>query len=91
MKKLSVQEFILNEVTEYIKANMFPLRNRYAALTVAENMPSFGTFISTYYMESMNGAQFPVDIENLYINSDDYEEMYNEIIINSVSNLVKKA
>ena len=29
MKKLSVQEFILNEVTEYIKANMFPLRNRY--------------------------------------------------------------
>ena len=54
-------------------------------------MPSFGTFRSTYYMESMNGAQFPIDIENLYINSDDYEEMYNEIIINSVSNLVKKA
>lgn len=28
MKKLSVQEFILNEVTEYIKANMFPLEKQ---------------------------------------------------------------
>ena len=90
MKKLSNKQFIENEVKRYITVNALQFTGRYAALTVAENMPSFGSFIAVSYMELINGAHFPADVEDLYINSDDYEELYNEIIIETISKLIKK-
>ena len=90
MKKLSNKQFIENEVKQYLTVNALQFTGRYAALTVAENMPSFGSFIAVYYMEMINGAHFPADVEDLYINSDDYEELYNEIIIEIISKLIKK-
>ena len=90
MKKLSNKQFIENEVKTYLTTNVLQFTGRYAALTVAENMPSFGSFIAVYYMEMINGAHYPVDIEELYINSDDYEELYNEVIIETIGKLIKK-
>lgn len=90
MKKLTNKQFIENEVKQYLTVNALQFPGRYAALTVAENMPSFGSFIAVYYMEMINGAHFPADVEDLYINSDDYEELYNEIIIETIGELIKK-
>ena len=90
MKKLTNKQFIENEVKQYLTVNALQFTGRYAALTVAENMPSFGLFIAVYYMKMINGAHFPADVEDLYINSDDYEELYNEIIIETIGKLIKK-
>lgn len=37
----------------------------------------------------IEGVHFPVDIEELYINSDDYEEQYNEIVTLLASKLMR--
>ena len=43
-------------------------------------MPTFEGFISSYYSQRLGGTQSPVDVEDMYIHRDEWEEFYNETI-----------
>lgn len=75
---MKAKEFIYKEVENYLKLNM--RASRFSIVAIVEEMPTFGGFIIPYYFQMLEGAHFPVDIEELYNNSDDYEEQYNEIV-----------
>ena len=84
---MKVKEFIYNEVENYLKSNMSA--NRFSVVAIAEDMPTFDGFIIPYYFQMLEGVQFPVDIEYLYINSEDYEEQYAEIVTLLASKLMR--
>ena len=84
---MKTKEFIYKEVENYLKSNMSA--NRFSVVAIAEDMPTFDGFIIPYYFQMLEGVQFPVDIEDLYINSEDYEEQYNEIVTLLASKLMR--
>lgn len=84
---MKAKEFIYKEVENYLKSNMSA--NRFSVVAIAEDMPTFDGFIIPYYFQMLEGVQFPVDIEHLYINSEDYEEQYNEIVTLLASKLMR--
>ena len=84
---MKAKEFIYKEVENYLKSNMSA--NRFSVVAIAEDMPTFDGFIIPYYFQMLEGVQFPVDIEYLYINSEDYEEQYNEIVTLLASKLMR--
>ena len=84
---MKAKEFIYREVENYLKSNMSA--NRFSVVAIAEDMPTFDGFIIPYYFQMLEGVQFPVDIEDLYINSEDYEEQYNEIVTLLASKLMR--
>lgn len=75
---METKEFIYKEVENYLKSNMSA--NRFSVVAIVEDMPTFEGFIIPYYSQMIEGVPFPVDIEELYINSEDYEEQYREIV-----------
>lgn len=44
-------------------------------------MPTFEGFIFPYYVSTMEGTKYPVNVEEMYIYCDEWEEFYNETII----------
>ena len=84
---MKAKEFIYKEVENYLKSNMSA--NRFSVVAIAEDMPTFDGFIIPYYFQMIEGVQFPVDVEDLYINSEDYEEQYNEIVTLLASKLMR--
>lgn len=84
---MKAKEFIYKEVENHLKSNMSA--NRFSVVAIAEDMPTFDGFIIPYYFQMLEGVQFPVDIEDLYINSEDYEEQYNEIVTLLASKLMR--
>ena len=84
---MKTKEFIYKEVENYLKSNMSA--NRFSVVTIAEDMPTFEGFIIPYYFQMIEGVHFPVDIEELYINSEDYEEQYSEIVTLLASKLMR--
>lgn len=40
----------------------------------------FEGFIFSYYSQRLDGTQFPVDVEDMYINCDEWDEFYNETV-----------
>ena len=84
---MKAKEFIYKEVENYLKSKMSA--NRFSVVAIAEDMPTFDGFIIPYYFQMLEGVQFPVDIEYLYINSEDYEEQYNEIVTLLASKLMR--
>ena len=84
---MKAKEFIYKEVESYLKSKMGA--NRFSVVAIAEDMPTFDGFIIPYYFQMIEGVQFPVDIEYLYINSEDYEEQYNEIVTLLASKLMR--
>ena len=84
---MKTKEFIYKEVENYLKSNMSA--NRFSVVAIAKDMPTFDGFIIPYYFQMLEGVQFPVDIEYLYINSEDYEEQYNEIVTLLASKLMR--
>ena len=87
MKKITVKEFIYTLVENHIseKAN-----NRYEVANVAEDMPTFEGLVISLYFRWLEGETFPVDIEQLYINSEDYEELYAEVVTLVSAKLMRK-
>ena len=75
-------EFIRKEVEQYISDN---LSTRKSKLDVASNMPSFEGFIAWVYQREMYGEKFPVDVLELYADSERYEQAYANIIIKTVT------
>lgn len=75
-------EFIRKEVEQYISDNV---STRKSKLDVASNMPSFEGFIAWIYSREMYGEKFPVDVLEMYVNSEMYEQAYANIIIETVT------
>lgn len=40
----------------------------------------FEGFIFSYYSQRLDGTQFPVDVEDMHINCDEWDEFYNETV-----------
>lgn len=83
-KKLA---FIKNQIAEILTSGR---TNRLKVMNDAMRMPSFAVFSSHLLQRSLNGEQFPVDVEELYINSEDWELDYSLLIIEVVEDLISK-
>lgn len=73
------QEFIIAEVKKHLLASA--RENKYLVIDAVWEMPTFEGFIFSYYSQRLDGVQFPVDVEDMYINCDEWDEFYNETII----------
>lgn len=76
MKK---QKFIIDEVKRHLLASA--RKNKYQFIDAVQEMPTFEGFIFPYYVSTMEGAKYPVNVEDMYIYCDEWEEFYNETII----------
>lgn len=73
------KEFIIAEVKKHLSASA--KRSRYEVIEAAKSMPTFEGFILPYYASAMEGAEYPVDIERMYIYCDEYNEFYNLMVV----------
>ena len=72
------KKFIIEEVKKHLQASA--RKNKYQVIDAVHETPTFEGFIFSYYSQRLGGAQFPVDVEDMYINCDEWEEFYNETI-----------
>lgn len=69
------QKFIIDEVKKHLQASA--RKNKCQVIGAVQEMPTFEGFIFSYYSQRPDGTQFPVDVEDMYINCD---EFYNETV-----------
>lgn len=72
------QKFIIDEVKKHLQASA--RKNKYQVIDAVQEMPTFEGFILPYYVSTMEGTKYPVDVEDMYINCDEWEEFYNETV-----------
>lgn len=72
------QKFIIDEVKNHLRASA--RKNKYQVIDAVQEMPTFEDFIFSYYSQRLDGIQFPVDVEDMYINCDEWDEFYNETV-----------
>ena len=72
------KEFIIAEVKKHLSASV--KRSKYEVIEAAKNMPTFEGFILPYYVSAMEGAKYPVDVEQMYLYCDEYNEFYNLMV-----------
>lgn len=72
------QRFIIEEVKKHLQASA--RKNKYQVIDAVQEMPTFEGFILPYYVSTMEGTKYPVDVEDMYINCDEWEEFYNEAV-----------
>lgn len=70
------QKFIIDEVKKHLQASA--RKNKYQVIDAVQEMPTFEGFILPYYVSTMEGAEYPVNVEDMYIYCDEREEFYNE-------------
>lgn len=73
------KEFIIAEVKKHLSASI--KSSKYEVIEAAKNMPTFEGFILPYYVSTMDGAKYPVDVEQLYIYCNEYNEFYNLMVV----------
>lgn len=73
------QKFIAEEVKKHLQASA--RKNRYRVIDAVHEMPTFEEFILPYYVSTMEGAKYPVSVEDMYIYCDEWEEFYNETVV----------
>ena len=73
------QKFIIDEVKKHLQASA--RKNKYQVIDAVQEMPTFEGFILPYYVSTMEGAKYPVNVEDMYIYCDEWDEFYNETII----------
>ena len=76
MEKL---KFITEEVLDYMQSQLS--KNYYNIVTVVEMMPTFEGFLIPYLISELDGGKFDVNIEELYLNSDEYVDFYETLIV----------
>ena len=81
-------KFITEEVSVYMHTQV--AKNSYNIVTVAEMMPTFEGFLTPYLVSEMDGCKFDVSIEELYINSDEYVEFYETLIVEIAKDILEK-
>lgn len=72
------QKFIIEEVKNHLQASA--RRNKYQVIDAVQEMPTFEGFILPYYVSTMEGTKYPVNVEEMYIYRDEWEEFYNETV-----------
>lgn len=72
------QKFIIEEVKKHLQASA--RKNKYRVIDAVQGMPTFEGFILPYYVSTMEGTQYPVNIEEMYIHRDEWDEFYNETV-----------
>ena len=73
------KEFIIEEVKKHLSASV--KKSKYEVIEAAKNMPTFEGFILPYYVSTMEGAKYPVNVEDMYIYCDEWEEFYNLMVV----------
>lgn len=73
------QRLIIGEVKKHLQASA--RKNIYRVIDAVREVPAFEGPIFSYYSQRPDGAQLPVDAEDMYINCDEWEEFYNETIV----------
>lgn len=73
------QKFIIEEVKKHLQASA--RKNKYRVIDAVQEMPTFEGFILPYYVSTMEGTKYPVNVEDMYIYCDEWDEFYNETII----------
>lgn len=81
-------KFITEEVLGYMRSQV--AKNSYDIVSVAEMMPTFEGFLTPYLVSELDGCKFDVSIEELYINSDEYVEFYETLVIEIVKDILEK-
>lgn len=71
------KELIITEVKKHLSASV--KKSKYEAIEAAKNMPAFEGPILPYYVSTMEGAKYPVDVEHIY--RDEYNELYNLMVV----------
>lgn len=84
---MRAEQFIVDEVTKHLKE--CARKNKYQVIDTVQEMPTFEGFIFSYYSQRLDGAQFPVDVEDMYINCDNWEDFYNETVINVTQEILE--
>lgn len=84
MEKL---KFITEEVLSYMRSQV--AKNSYDIVSVAEMMPTFEGFLTPYLLSELDGCKFDVNIEELYINSDEYVEFYETLVIEITKDILE--
>ena len=84
MEKL---KFITEEVSGYMRSQV--AKNSYDIISVAEMMPTFEGFLTPYLVSELDGCKFDVNIEELYINSDEYVEFYDELVVQIAKDILE--
>lgn len=72
------QKFIIDEVKKHLQASV--RKNKYRVIDAVEEMPTFEGFILPYYVSTMEGTKYPVNVEDMYIYCEEWEEFYNEMV-----------
>lgn len=72
------QKFIIDEVKKHLQASA--RKNKYQVIDAVQEMPTFEGFILPYYVSTMEGTKYPVNVEEMYIYCDEWEEFYTETV-----------
>lgn len=72
------QKFIIGEVKKHLQASA--RKNKYRVIDAVQEMPTFEGFILPYYVSTMEGTKYPVNVEEMYIYCDEWDEFYNEMV-----------
>lgn len=81
------QRFIIDEVKKHLQASA--RKNKYQVIVAVREMPTFEGFIYPYYVSTIRGTKYPVNIEKMYTYCDKWEEFYNETIIKVAQAILK--
>jgi hypothetical protein len=81
------QKFIVDEVKKHLQASA--KKNKYQVIDAVHEMPTFEGFILPYYVSTMEGTKYPVNVEDMYIYCDEWEEFYNETIVKVAQAILK--
>ena len=71
-------KFIIEEVKKHLQASA--RKNKYQVIDAVQEMPTFEGFILPYYVSTMEGTKYPVNVEEMYIYCDEWDEFYNETV-----------
>lgn len=72
------QKFIIEEVKKHLPASA--RKSKYRVIDAVQEMPTFEGFILPYYVSTMEGMKYPVNVEEMYIYCDEWDEFYNETV-----------
>lgn len=50
-------------------------------IDAVQEMPTLEGLIPPYYVSTMGGTKYPVNVEYMYIYCDEWEEFYNETVV----------
>lgn len=79
-------KFITREVLDYMSTKA----NSYNVVSVAESMPTLEGFLTPYLISELDGQKFNISIEELYNSADEYEDFYNQMVIEVTSHILEK-